>query len=87
VGNHNQAIADLGTAIRLDPKFAPAYAARGAVFELKKNNYRAIADYSEAIRLDPQNAGTYIARARAYRAVGQRANASRDERTAQMLKK
>ena len=56
-------LADLAEAIRLDPKFAAAYAARASVYSEKKDNDRALADLTEAIRLDPALAVAYSERA------------------------
>src|SRR5262245_7919320 len=58
-GELDRAIADLGQAIRLDPKFALAYNNRGLAWDDKGEIDRAIADYNEAIRLDPQSALPY----------------------------
>jgi len=48
------AIADYSKAIELDPKFAPAYNARGITYAKKGDPDRAIADFDNAIELDPK---------------------------------
>src|SRR5262245_61150390 len=53
-GDLDRALADLGQAIKLDPKFALAFNNRGLAWEDKGEIDRAIADYDAAIRLDPQ---------------------------------
>jgi tetratricopeptide (TPR) repeat protein len=68
--NFDRAIANYGEAIRLDPKFALAYAGRGATWQDKRDLDRAIANYDEAIRLNPKFALAYAARGAAWRAKG-----------------
>jgi tetratricopeptide (TPR) repeat protein len=63
---YDKAIADFDQAIRLDPKFAPAYHNRGLAWWHQKEYDRAIADYSEAIRLDPKDAAAYYNRGNAW---------------------
>src|SRR5262245_34375444 len=58
-GDLDRAIADLGQAIMLDPKYALAYNNRGLAWDDKGEIDRAVADYNEAIRLDPQSALPY----------------------------
>jgi hypothetical protein len=41
-------------AIRLDPKYAPAFHNRGNAYRAKNEYDRAIADYNDTIRLDPK---------------------------------
>jgi tetratricopeptide (TPR) repeat protein len=57
-------------AIRLDPKYAPAAAARGEAYGNKRDYDRAIAAYGEAIRLDPKYALAFTNRGLVYRLKG-----------------
>jgi tetratricopeptide (TPR) repeat protein len=58
----DRAIADFDQSLRLDPKNAPTYRARGYSWQTKGDFDRAIADYSEAIRLAPQSADAFNSR-------------------------
>ena len=62
----DQAIRELGEAIRLDPRFVDAYNSRGLAWYLNKDYDQAIKDFSEAIRLDPSFAFTYVKRGDAW---------------------
>ena len=84
-GNHDQEIADLDEALRLDPNRADVHLARGVAWDDKGDCTKALADFTEAIRLDPKSAPAYQMRAREYRALGDEANADRDERTSRSL--
>lgn len=65
-----QAIDHFNRAIRIDPKYAPAYHGRG-VANLNQGEWdRAVADFSEAIRLDPTDARARYDRAVAYSRAG-----------------
>jgi lipoprotein NlpI len=66
----DRAIADFTEAIRLDPKYAPAYSNRGLAWHLKDDLEQAIADFNEAIRLDPKDAAAYRWRGAAWREKG-----------------
>jgi tetratricopeptide (TPR) repeat protein len=57
-------------AIRRDPKYAPAVAARGDAYGNKGDYERAIAAYGEAIRLDPKYAMAFTNRGLVYRLKG-----------------
>jgi tetratricopeptide (TPR) repeat protein len=61
-GDLDRAMADYNEAIRLDPKYAPAYLNRGNAYRSKDDYDLAIADYNEAIRLDPKNFGYWNSR-------------------------
>ena len=63
---YDDAVADFGEAIRLDPKLATAYIARGFAWSQKKDFDKAIADYTEAIGLEPRNADAYYDRGLAF---------------------
>jgi lipoprotein NlpI len=77
-GDHDRAIADYDTAIRLAPKFADAYYNRGHAWSRKGDSVRAIADYEAVIRLNPQDPAGYIARAVELALEGDYARASTD---------
>ena len=51
-----KAIADYTQAIRLDPKYIPAYANRGYVYYKLNDFERALADFDKILELDPNNA-------------------------------
>ncbi len=68
--NGKRAIADLGMAIKLNPKDATAYLYRGIALYFSGAVRDAIADYTEAIRLDANFADAYFERARAYLMLG-----------------
>ncbi len=51
-----KAIADYTQAIRLDPKYIPAYANRGYVYYTRGDYDRALADFNKILELDPNNA-------------------------------
>jgi len=65
--DYDQAIADFGEAIRLDPASKVQYNNRGNAWLAKGDYDRAIADYSEAIRLDPRHVYAIRNRGVAYR--------------------
>ena len=69
-GDHDRAIADSSEAIRLNPRYAPAYYNRGNAWNSKGDYDRAIADFSEAIRLNPLDALAYNNRGVALRLKG-----------------
>ena len=62
-GEIDRAIADLGTAIQLDPRHPDPYLVRAAAWKHKGETDKAIADLSEAIRLEPRHAQGYHSRA------------------------
>ena len=51
----DRAIADYGTALRLDPTLADIFNIRGELWRLKGDRVRALADFAAAIRLNPQH--------------------------------
>ena len=55
-------MADYGEVIRLDPKNASAYNARGAIWHIKREYDKATADFDEAIRIDPRYVNAYGSR-------------------------
>lgn len=67
---YDEALAQLNTALALDPNAYKAYNNRGLVFS-KKGLYReAINEYDRAIELNPDNPVTYNNRGDAYRELG-----------------
>jgi tetratricopeptide (TPR) repeat protein len=76
--DYNRAIADFDEAIRVDPKCAPAYLARGRAWARKHYRERELADCSKAIRLDPNNAAYWVARGESWSAQGQHVAAMAD---------
>jgi tetratricopeptide (TPR) repeat protein len=55
-GDHDAAIAEFTTAIRLNPKDPSAYLERATALTFKQEDERALADLNEALGLDPKNA-------------------------------
>jgi tetratricopeptide (TPR) repeat protein len=51
----DQALADLNSAIKLDPKFAPALCARGNMYAANHDYNKALADFTAAVKLAPQD--------------------------------
>jgi tetratricopeptide (TPR) repeat protein len=75
---YDQALADLNEAIRLNPGYAPAYAARAQAWARKHYRDREIADCSLAIERDPSNANYRVARAESWSAQGMHKRAMAD---------
>jgi tetratricopeptide (TPR) repeat protein len=55
----DRALSDFDEAIRLNPKFARPYNARGVIYLAQEQYDRAEADFNEAIRLAPDYCGAY----------------------------
>lgn len=62
-GDLGGAIADITTAIKIDPKFPLAYYNRGVAKQMKGDVNGAMDDYTKTIDLDPTNADSYFNRA------------------------
>ena len=77
-GEYAAAMHNFDEAIRVDPKFVPAYENRGTVAMLMGDPNRAIADFDQAIRLDPKDAIAFSNRGYAYRTKGDLARAIAD---------
>lgn len=77
-GEHDRAIADLDTAIRIDPSFPHAYTTRGLAYASKGDYARAIADCDRAIRMAPQMPRNYRDRGIVYRIKGDYEHAAAD---------
>jgi tetratricopeptide (TPR) repeat protein len=56
---YDEALADYGRAIQLDPTHTRAYSNRGNTYELLQRYDEALVDYAHAIRLDPSYAQAY----------------------------
>jgi len=69
-GEYDAAIHNFDEAIRIDPKYVPAYDNRGTAEMAKGDLARAMADYDEAIRLDPKDSLAFINRGLIYRSKG-----------------
>ena len=78
-------VADLSGMLRLVPKAARAYCARGSAYGLAGDYARALADFSEAIRLCPEMADAYALRGGLNMALGKKDAAQADLARAQEL--
>ena len=81
-GQHNKAIQDYDTAIRLNPDEARAYHGRGYSKELLEQHKAAIQDFDTAIRLNPDYAIAYNNRGSSKARLGQHNKAIQDYDTA-----
>jgi tetratricopeptide (TPR) repeat protein len=77
-GKFDEAIADYGDALRLNPNDAVTYGARGTAYARKGDFDKAIADFTDFIRLDPDFVGAYVQRGLAYDGKGDYARAIAD---------
>jgi Na+/H+ antiporter NhaD/arsenite permease-like protein/Tfp pilus assembly protein PilF len=68
LGDLDRAAADLGEALRLNPKSPLALIKRGSLYYEQGDLDRAIADYDAAISAKPKSAAAFYGRAEAYRA-------------------
>jgi tetratricopeptide (TPR) repeat protein len=75
---HDQAIADLGEVLRLDPDNAKAYGLRGAMHGNKEELDEAIADFDRAIALDPGLSDSFMNRGTAHERNGEYLRATED---------
>ena len=73
-----EAISEFDEAIRLDPRYAPAYLYRGGSYFSLGQFERAIQDYDEAVRLNPRLAEAYVGRGVAYILLGRDSEAQQD---------
>jgi tetratricopeptide (TPR) repeat protein len=81
-----KAITSFDHAIRVSPKFAPAYNNRGRAYHLKKELDRAIADFGKAIEFDPGYADAYENRGKAWKDKGDKKRAEADFAKARELR-
>ena len=77
-GEYDSAIADLSTAIKIDPSDSSAYDNRGRAYEAKGEYDLAIFDFSAAIAINSGGAQHHDNRGRAYEAKGEYALAKAD---------
>jgi len=84
-GRYREAIAELDEAIRLSPRMAAAYNARGYARYLLRNYAGAIEDLTQAIRLNPKYVNAYEIRSWAKRAAGDLTGAAADLQRAKQL--
>ena len=78
VGEYQEAIADLGQAIMLNPSLATAYMNRANAYANLDQLQNSLDDYQEAIRLDPNMALAYYNRALAYTYLNEDQKAQQD---------
>ncbi len=71
LGQINDARRMVGEALRLDPKFAPAWALRGRVAEALGQTQQALADYQRALGYAPENQDLTILVAETYRQLNE----------------
>lgn len=69
LGDLSKEMADLDTAIRLNPKYPLGFYFRGEAWEKRGELEKAIADYNQAIRLNPKEAEFYFSRGFAWRRI------------------
>ena len=77
-GAMDVAIADYTRAIKLDPKFLPAYHNRAHDYYGRGEYDKAIADYTEELRLNPKFAEAFHGRGWAYKKLGDNVKAEED---------
>lgn len=77
-GQHNKAIPEFDKALRLNPRYAEAYNARGVTFNELAQYERALKDYDAALSLNPKYAEAYFNRGNAYNDLGQPERAIKD---------
>ena len=82
----DRAISDYTLAVEIDPKMAPAFNARGIVYQKLENLDRAFADFNRAIEIDPAFAFGYLNRGEVHRRKGALAAAIADYSTGIGLK-
>ena len=83
---YQEAVADLGKAIELDPSCAEAYNSRGYAYLRERDYTQAIADFTSAIRLNVRYANAYLNRGVARKLAGDAQGAKGDLQTAAVLR-
>jgi tetratricopeptide (TPR) repeat protein len=68
-------LADLGQALRLDPKFVPALMARAQTYYAADRYDEALADTAELLKLNPKLSEVYLLRANLFRRLGRKEDA------------
>lgn len=84
-GQWNEAVTVFNQAVKLEPKNARFYSARGSAYEKMGNIPFAIVDFSRAIELDSGTAEFYNNRSKAYFAVNDYEKALADAKKAESL--
>jgi tetratricopeptide (TPR) repeat protein len=69
-GDYAAAIADFGTALGIEPRYANAYRNRGNTYLKMGDNERAISDLTTALGLNAKDTETLVGRALAYERTG-----------------
>lgn len=77
-GRQRDAITAFDTAIRLNPRSAEAYQARGMAYNETGKNEQALKDYDAALALNPQYVEAYFNRGNVYNDLGQHARAVKE---------
>jgi len=77
-GQHKDAIPAFDKAVRLNPRYAEAYNARGVTYNEMAQYERAVKDYDAALSLNPKYAEAYFNRGNAYNDLGQAEKALKD---------
>jgi Tfp pilus assembly protein PilF len=87
LGEENQAIANLRSAIAIDPKLYEAQYELASLYERHGNIKQSILFYRQAVQLRPGDAAPLRALARAYSSAGMNAEAAATESQLQKLQK
>jgi tetratricopeptide (TPR) repeat protein len=85
IGEYDKALADYEECLRLNPKYAWAFANRSETYRLRGDHDRAIGDYTVAIRLSPKHARAYRGRGVSYEKQGERVRVEADYTEANRL--
>ena len=78
LGENNKALQDFNQAIRINPKFAPAYLKRGNVRTRQGDLNGGVKDYSQAIQIESDYADAYYNRGVLYYKLGNKDAALQD---------
>jgi len=82
LGRHDDALADLDSALRLEPDLASAWAQKGATLRELGRDAEALAALDKAVGLDPGNAAAWYTRGRTLTALDRPAEAEQSLRKA-----
>ncbi len=77
-GDHDAAITDFTSAIKLKPKYVVTFMSRGISFAAKGDYDSAVADFTRAINRNPKFASAFVERADIYRRKGELDRANKD---------
>ena len=81
----DRAVKDYTRAIKLAPRYYPAYYNRGIAYHYKNKYTKAVEDYSRAIKVNPRFDKAYNNRGIAYRLIQQSGKADEDFKKAQEI--